>query len=367
MASPALQLRGVEKRFGDTVALAGIDLDVAPGEFVTLLGPSGCGKSTTLNLIAGFLPPSAGEIILGGERMNDLPPFRRNLGVVFQDYALFPHMTVTQNVAFGLRMRGASPAHVDQRVEEALGLVKLDGLGGRRPAQLSGGQRQRVALARALVIRPQMLLLDEPLSNLDLKLREEMRLEITRLQRRLGIATLFVTHDQGEALSMSDRIAVMNAGRVEQIGTPSEVYGAPRTRFVAEFIGGINIVSATVAAAVASTGWAQLSSPLGTLQAATQRPLAAGTPVHVAIRPERVMLVAEDAPGAPGHLLLRGRVLEVVYLGARSEIRLEAEGGQTLLVDASLRHDGDAPRAGASVTAMIAYRDCRVLAHPLSP
>ena len=240
MADAALELIGLEKHYGGAAAVAGIDLTVNEGEFVTLLGPSGCGKTTTLALVAGFLPPTAGEILLKGKSVADLPAFRRDIGVVFQDYALFPHMTAAENVAFGLKMRRVPSSETAKRVNEALDLMQLAGLGERRPLQMSGGQRQRVALARALVINPTVLLLDEPLSNLDLKLREEMRVEIVAIQRRLGITTVFVTHDQGEALVMSDRIAVMNAGRIEQIGDPAEIYERPATRFVAEFIGRTN-------------------------------------------------------------------------------------------------------------------------------
>jgi spermidine/putrescine ABC transporter ATP-binding subunit len=363
MAEPALELRGLEKRFGELRAVAGIDLAVAPGEFVTLLGPSGCGKTTTLNLIAGFAEPSAGAIVLGGRAIDRLPPFRRNLGVVFQDYALFPHMSVAQNVAFGLRMRGHQRSDVARQVQEALALVKLEGLEQRRPQQLSGGQRQRVALARALVIKPQMLLLDEPLSNLDLKLREEMRLEITRLQRRLGIATVFVTHDQGEALAMSDRIAVMNAGRIEQIGTPGEIYERPRSRFVAEFIGSINIVPAVVEAPANGAGIVTLATPIGTLFAVSDLPLAIGAAVDVAFRPERVALHERAAACDRAQALVPARVAEAVYLGARSEIRLEA-GGRSILVETPNLREHARLQPGAMVHAAIAAEDCRVLVGP---
>jgi putative spermidine/putrescine transport system ATP-binding protein len=278
VSEPALRLAGIEKRYGATVAVAAVDLEVREGEFLTLLGPSGCGKTTTLGLIAGFFAPSAGEIFLKGRPVAGLPPFRRDIGVVFQDYALFPHMTAGENVAFGLRLRG---------------------LAHRRPLELSGGQRQRVALARALVIRPTVLLLDEPLSNLDLKLREEMRVEIAGLQRRLGITTVFVTHDQGEALVMSDRIAVMCAGRIEQLGSPADVYERPATAFVAQFIGRMNFFRAGGKT--------------------------------IAIRPERASLSAD--PPVSG-FARSGTVRHVLYLGATLEYHLELENAERGLVEA---------------------------------
>jgi putative spermidine/putrescine transport system ATP-binding protein len=299
VSEPALRLAGIEKRYGATVAVAAVDLEVREGEFLTLLGPSGCGKTTTLGLIAGFFAPSAGEIFLKGRPVAGLPPFRRDIGVVFQDYALFPHMTAGENVAFGLRMRSLPKPEIQSRVNEALGLVQLGGLAERRPLELSGGQRQRVALARALVIRPTVLLLDEPLSNLDLKLREEMRVEIAGLQRRLGITTVFVTHDQGEALVMSDRIAVMNAGRIEQLGTPVDVYERPATRFVAQFIGRMNFLRA---------------------EGKT-----------VAIRPERAQL-GREKPNCG--FARQATVRHVLYLGATLEYHLELENAERGLVEA---------------------------------
>jgi|SRR5688572_21817138 spermidine/putrescine transport system ATP-binding protein len=307
VSEAALRLAGIEKRYGATVAVAGVDLEVRDGEFLTLLGPSGCGKTTTLGLIAGFFPPSAGEIFLRGRPVAGLPPFKRDIGVVFQDYALFPHMTAGENVAFGLRMRGLRKEEIQSRVSEALGLVQLGGLAGRRPLELSGGQRQRVALARALVIRPAVLLLDEPLSNLDLKLREEMRVEIAGLQRRLGITTVFVTHDQGEALVMSDRIAVMNAGRIEQLGTAADVYERPATRFVAQFIGRMNFFRAHGKT--------------------------------VAIRPERAQL-GRDKPTSG--FARPATVRHVLYLGAALEYHLELENGERGLVEAP--NHGGAPK-----------------------
>jgi ABC-type Fe3+/spermidine/putrescine transport system ATPase subunit len=307
VSEAALRLAGIEKRYGATIAVAGVDLEVRDGEFLTLLGPSGCGKTTTLGLIAGFFPPSAGEIFLRGRPVAGLPPFKRDIGVVFQDYALFPHMTAGENVAFGLRMRGLPKAEIQSRVNEAMGLVQLGGLAERRPLELSGGQRQRVALARALVIRPAVLLLDEPLSNLDLKLREEMRVEIAGLQRRLGITTVFVTHDQGEALVMSDRIAVMNAGRIEQLGSPADVYERPATRFVAQFIGRMNFLR--------------------------------GDGKTVAIRPERAQL-GRDKPSS-GFARV-ATVRHVLYLGATLEYHLELENGERGLVEAP--NQGGAPK-----------------------
>jgi putative spermidine/putrescine transport system ATP-binding protein len=317
-----LRLAGLEKRYGATVAVAGIDLEVREGEFMTLLGPSGCGKTTTLGLIAGFFAPSAGEIYLKGRPVAGLPPFKRDIGVVFQDYALFPHMSAGENVAFGLKMRNIEESECDQRVREALDLVQLSGLADRRPLELSGGQRQRVALARALVIRPAVLLLDEPLSNLDLKLREEMRVEIAGLQRRLGITTVFVTHDQGEALVMSDRIAVMNAGRIEQVGAPADIYERPATRFVAEFIGRMNFFTE--------------ANRL------------------IAIRPERARLSGHkrDDFARPG------KVRQVLYLGATLEYHLTLEGGERALVEAP--NDGTAPpfAAGDAVWFTASRENC---------
>jgi ABC-type Fe3+/spermidine/putrescine transport system ATPase subunit len=314
VSEPALRLTGISKRYGGVTAVDGIDLDVPEGEFVTLLGPSGCGKTTTLGLIAGFFAPSAGEIFLKGRPVAGLPPFKRDIGVVFQDYALFPHMTAGENVAFGLRMRDLENSEIQKRVDQALDLVQLRGLAERRPLQLSGGQRQRVALARALVIRPTVLLLDEPLSNLDLQLREEMRVEIAGLQRRLGITTVFVTHDQGEALVMSDRIAVMNAGRIEQVGRPAEIYERPATRFVAQFIGRMNFFTRD-----------------GKV---------------LAIRPEQAGLSLERPLTG---FAAQGTVRHVLYLGATLEYHLELESGERGLVEAPNRGGAAQFRAGERV------------------
>ena len=356
MAEPALQLKGLTKRFGAVAAVDGIDLAVAQGEFVTLLGPSGCGKTTTLNLIAGFLTPDGGEIRLAGESVGSRPPFRRGVGLVFQDYALFPHMTVAENVGFGLKMRKVSKADIKSRVAEALTMVHLGGLGDRKPLQLSGGQRQRVALARALVIRPAMLLLDEPLSNLDLKLREEMRIEISGLQRKLGIATVFVTHDQGEALTMSDRIAVMRSGRIDQIGSAADIYERPTTRFVAGFIGAINMLPASVESAAGGLG--RLTTPAGPAMARLPTGIGAGAATTITVRPERLRLAAGPAP--EGAVSWPGIVEHVIYLGARRELRLRLAGGTQAM--AELPNDGSgAWSPGDSLTAWFRPEDAWII------
>jgi spermidine/putrescine ABC transporter ATP-binding subunit len=353
----AVQLDQLRKTFNHTVAVDSISLTVPQGEFLTLLGPSGCGKTTTLNLIAGFEQPDAGSIRLAGKPVDRLPPFRRDIGLVFQDYALFPHMTVAQNVAFGLRMRRVGKAEIDQRVAEALSLVQLHHHGERKPTELSGGQRQRVALARALVIRPTVLLLDEPLSNLDLKLREEMRLEITTLQRRLGITTILVTHDQGEALAVSDRIAVMNRGRVEQVGSPDDVYERPASRFVAGFMGTTNFFPARATSAAAAGRPCAVSTPGGALSALAPQPIAAGQDVIIAVRPERIrFLTGSDQAG----LRVSGRVVQHVYLGNKTEIHVGLPDSTRCIVE--LANDGrDIPyHVDQPVALGAAAEDCRI-------
>ena len=290
-----LVLDGLRKSFGAEPVVNGISLSVEQGEFLTLLGPSGCGKTTTLNLVAGFLSPDAGRIAIGGRDVTSVPPHHRDIGLVFQDYALFPHRTVAENVGFGLRMRKVGRAEIQRRVAEALALVQLAGLADRRPGQLSGGQRQRVALARALVIRPSVLLLDEPLSNLDLKLREDMRLEISGLQRRLGITTILVTHDQGEALVMSDRVAVMRGGRIAQVADPATLYTRPADRFIADFIGAMNLLPCRTEAACAPGEIGHVSLNGQILPALASQPIGAGSPAMLAFRPEQAKL--GEAPG----------------------------------------------------------------------
>ncbi len=286
----AVSFRGVSRHFGTVRAVDGVDLDIAEGEFFAMLGPSGSGKTTCLRLIAGFERPTGGDIRLFGESVAGVPPYRRAVNTVFQDYALFPHLNVLDNVAYGLMIAGVGRRERHARAEEALGMMALPGYGARKPSELSGGQRQRVALARALVNRPRVLLLDEPLGALDLKLREQMQDELKALQRKVGITFVFVTHDQGEALSMADRVAVFNEGRIQQVGTPSEVYGRPRTRFVADFVGSSNVLSPTVAGSFGRPGvWASL-------------------------RPEALRIVG--AEGAP----VAGTVASARYLGSATRV-----------------------------------------------
>ena len=293
-AAPALSIRRLRKSFGAVVAVDEVSLDAAPGEFLSLLGPSGCGKSTVLRMVAGLVEPDGGQVVLAGEDITRVAVHRRNLGLVFQSYALFPHMTVLENVAFGLRRRAVGEAELRPRVERMLELVRLGPLGARYPRELSGGQQQRVALARALVTEPGVLLLDEPLSNLDALLRDEMRVELKRLQERLGTTMIFVTHDQAEALILSDRVVVMQAGRVEQIGRPEEVYRRPATPFVARFLGRANFLTGTVAGTGADGIVVTVEGGLSVV--AGPRPgLTAGQRVQVAIRGENIRLELSGA------------------------------------------------------------------------
>ena len=320
MGRGVVELSGVSKRYGAVTALDAVDLTVYEGELLSLLGPSGCGKTTTLNVIAGFAAPDTGRVVIDGSDVTGEPAWRRGLGVVFQSYALFPHMSVADNVAFGLRERGVGKAEVAERVREALALVRLPGVAGQRPDQLSGGMQQRVALARALVIRPRVLLLDEPLAALDRKLREGMRAELRDIQRSVGITTVFVTHDQHEALGLSGRVAVMNAGRIEQLGSPRDVYERPATPFVADFIGASSVIEgrAVDGETVELAGGARLRVAL------PQAP-APGRALRLLVRPERVEL------GTTGPNTLSARVVGAMYLGDHTEVRLELAGGQRLL------------------------------------
>ncbi|MFE9652414.1 ABC transporter ATP-binding protein [Micromonospora sp. NPDC006431] len=318
-------LESVSKRFaraGDTAAVDDVDIRIAAGEFFTLLGPSGCGKTTTLRMVAGFYFPTSGRIRFGEEDVTHRPPNKRDTGMVFQNYALFPHMTVAQNVAYGLKIRKVGRAESKRRVEEALGQVHLAGYGDRRIDQLSGGQQQRVALARALVIRPRTLLLDEPLSNLDAKLREETRVEIRRIQREAGTTSIYVTHDQAEAMAMSDRIAVMESGRVQQIGAPQEIYHRPANAFVARFIGRSNVLSLPVATAGPQT--VTVALPGGdqvTVAAPAEHGLRENATALVSVRPEHIRLGSATEAGA-----LSGRVTELEFTGMSTNLLVDVAG-----------------------------------------
>lgn len=321
---PAVDLRALCKLFGKTVALGHVSLQIRPGEFFTLLGPSGCGKTTLLRLIAGFEAPDEGEIALFGEPIGNLPPHRRSVNTVFQHYALFPHLTVAQNVAFGLEMLGRK--NIGQAVADALALVQMSGFADRKPAQLSGGQQQRVALARALAPNPKVLLLDEPLSALDLKLRHAMRAELKTLQRETGVTFIFVTHDQEEALTMSDRIAVMSTGQVRQVGTPAEVYERPADRFVADFVGRTNFLEGSVSALTPEE--AEVTLLDGSVLRLEPLPtLTLGEPVTVFVRPEKIGL----HPATEGAALC-GTVLDLMYLGTDTSYRVGLAGGGVLEV-----------------------------------
>jgi len=334
-----LVLDRLTKHYGGTVAVDEISLTVEKGEFVSLLGPSGCGKTTTLQMIAGFVEPSGGGITLDGADLLAVKPARRGLGIVFQSYALFPHMSAAENVGFGLEMQGVSRAERQRRVEAALALVGLGALAARYPRSMSGGQQQRVALARALVIRPRMLLLDEPLSNLDAKLREEMQVELRQIQRNVGITTILVTHDQAEAMALSDRIVIMNKGRVEQIATPDRAYEQPASAFVAGFLGKTNRLAGTVADDRLAIGGRSFPAPLG---------YAAGA-VTVTLRPEKIGFAAEG---------LAGTVRNRLFLGSQWLFQVETGAGLVLVLRQN--EGGDMPREGETVALAWRAEDMRV-------
>ncbi|MDR7417672.1 MAG: ABC transporter ATP-binding protein [Armatimonadota bacterium] len=325
----AVELRDVTKRYGGVEATVGVSLSIGEGEFFSLLGPSGCGKTTTLNLIGGFVDPDEGEILIQGRSVVGMPPYRRPVNTVFQNYALFPHMSVAENVSFGLRMRGVPASEIHHRVQEMLRLVSLTGLGSRRPSQLSGGQQQRVALARALVNRPGVLLLDEPLGSLDLKLRKQMQVELSRIQREVGITFVYVTHDQEEAMTMSDRIAIMNHGRVVQVGTPQAIYERPLTRFVADFVGASNTLDGVVAGA--DDGGLAVRLRSGVI---VHVPAVAGVgvdrPVSIVVRPDR-MDISTSRP-AKGDNCLAGRVARLAFLGTHFQVVVATDGGGDVTV-----------------------------------
>ncbi|MGN6305154.1 MAG: ABC transporter ATP-binding protein [Mesorhizobium sp.] len=324
MADPFLSIQHVEKSFGATKVVHDFNLDVEAGEFVSFLGPSGCGKTTVLRMVAGFEEPSAGRILVGGKDITRLRPNQRNIGMVFQAYALFPNLTVAQNIGFGLRVAGASRAEIDKRVAEMLALISLPQMADRYPYQLSGGQQQRIALARALAPKPKLLLLDEPLSALDAKVRVSLREEIRSIQKELGITTIFVTHDQEEALSISDRIAVMYGGKAEQVGAPFEIYNRPATRFVANFVGTLNVLEGTVTDA--SAGTVRVASQDVALKGKLDGSRTGDT-LSLALRPEAIALGAR-----PGHdSKLAGEIADVHFLGSVIRVRVGVGGKQISL------------------------------------
>jgi putative spermidine/putrescine transport system ATP-binding protein len=333
-----LEIQNLVKRYGDFHAVRDVSLTVADGEFLVLLGPSGCGKTTTLRMVAGFIEPTAGSVKLGGADVTRLPPWKRNAGMVFQSYALFPHLTVAQNVAFGLEMRKVPRAEIDKRVEETLALVRLEGYGGRLPRQLSGGQQQRVALARALAIHPDVLLLDEPLSNLDAKLRQEVRVEIRELQQRMGLTTVMVTHDQEEALTMADRLVVMSEGSVRQVGSQRDLYERPADRFVAGFVGRSTLLDGAI----------EVPGCFRT-QGGLSLTCAGGTPgkASLSLRPERLEVAAAPLTGLDNSLT--GTVEFVSYLGAMIDIHVRLSPADRLVVQIANREGGFIPGVGQSV------------------
>jgi len=356
-----IELRGIVKHYDRLLAVDNLNLDIAAGEFVSILGPSGSGKTTTLLLIAGFITPNQGTIMLGSEDITRLPPYRRNIGMVYQNYALFPHMTVAKNIAFPLRMRGVGRPEIARLVARALGLVRLDGLQDRMPNQLSGGQQQRVALARALVFEPPLLLMDEPLGALDKKLRDELQIEIKRIQRAIRSTVIYVTHDQEEAMSMSDRIVVMHGGRVEQVGPPNELYERPRTRFVADFLGSSNFLAMTVATAgepavLRTTGGLEIAMP-GLARAAV------GDQLTVAIRPERIRI---DTSAATDACWRSARVTECSYHGDTQRFQVELEGRDTLTV---FRPNAGQPLIPRGAAAAVSWGpgDAWVIPEPAKP
>ena len=353
---PGVRIQSLTKRYGDVAAVRGLDLRVEPGEMVALLGPSGCGKTTTLRLVAGFLEPEAGEIWVGERCLSSpaavIPPERRRMAMIFQSYALWPHMTVSQNVAYGLKFRAAPKADRDRRVKEILKAVQLEGYESRYPGELSGGQQQRVAVARALVVEPEILLLDEPLSNLDANLREEMRFEIRRLHELFAITTLYVTHDQAEAMVISDRVAVLQDGRVAQVGTAEELFERPRTRFVAEFIGRTNLIDGR------AEGTSTVAHGDLRLRVASEG-LTPGAAVAVSIRPHQIDLrprSSTPAAPAPGTNTLAGTVMRASYLGDGMDYQVRIEGSAVVL-----RVAGPAParvREGERVSVSVAASAC---------
>jgi len=362
LTEPDVRIESVTKRFHDVVAVDDLSLDIERGEFFSMLGPSGCGKTTTLRMIAGFEEPTAGRLFLGGTDVTDQPPFKRNVNTVFQNYALFPHLSVFENVAFGPRRRRTPGAEVRRQVAAMLELVQLPGYERRKPAQLSGGQQQRVALARALINRPRVLLLDEPLGALDLKLRKQMQLELKRIQTEVGITFIYVTHDQDEAMTMSDRIAVMSAGRIEQLGAPEELYERPTTEFVAGFLGVSNLLDGRLAAR--SGEHIEVELPNGTRVRAPADGVAIGSPVRIGVRPEKLHL--EHLGGATGGgrterdgvplNMLDGTVLDASYVGVSTQYIVQVDAHQVVVYSQNLERSGAREQLSAGERVRLTWR-----------
>jgi spermidine/putrescine transport system ATP-binding protein len=351
VAEVDVRLERVTKDFGETVAVDDLSLDIASGEFFSMLGPSGCGKTTTLRMIGGFEEPTRGTIYLDGRDVTDRPPYKRDVNTVFQSYALFPHLNVFENVAFGLRRRKVGDKDIKGRVNEALRLVDLEGFEKRKPGQMSGGQAQRVALARALVNQPKVLLLDEPLGALDLKLRKQMQLELKRIQQEVGITFIYVTHDQEEAMTMSDRLAVMRHGKIEQIGPPEDVYESPQTQFVAGFLGASNLLEGELKEQMDGYSSVLLAGGDAVILPSDRAPFAIGDTVLVGVRPEKVVIEAarEDARTERGWNSVSGLLRVATYIGVSHQYKVEGPGGHNITVWVQNLGNEQAPRPGDRV------------------
>lgn len=350
-----VSIQDVSKSFGQNTVVSDFELSIGDGEFISLLGPSGCGKTTVLRMVAGFESPSSGSIAIDGQDVTDLRPRDRNIGMMFQSYALFPNLTVAGNVGFGLKVKGVPWAEAEKRVEEMLAMVGLTGFGERYPFQLSGGQQQRVALARAIAPRPRVLLLDEPLSALDAKIRVTLRSEIRAIQRKLGISTLFVTHDQEEAMTMSDRVVVMSGGRADQVGTPDEIYNRPATRFVASFIGALNLLPARISDPSAGS----VETPAGLLVLGRTLDRPAGSEVSLAIRPEGMQLMQQDEDLAA--LALEGTLVTRDFMGSIIRLRAEVNGGTPIIVDCFNRDGRTLPQPGQPIRVKVLVDEVMLL------
>ena len=363
-SNPIVRFVGIGKTYdGVSRVVDDLHLDVSRGEFLTLLGPSGSGKTTTLMLLAGFETPTSGEILLEGKPLSRVPPYQRNIGMVFQNYALFPHMTVAENIAFPLSVRGVAAADIASRVERALGMVQLAGFGRRKPAQLSGGQQQRVAVARALVFEPKLILMDEPLGALDKQLREQMQLEIRRLHQRLGVTMVYVTHDQAEALTMSDRIAVFHHGKIQQLDTPEQMYEYPKNAFVARFIGENNRLDGKLESLANGHCTIRINGGETCIEGTLVEPVPAGVAVTVSLRPERVQIRAagNTLDGHPG-CRLGGSLQEVIYLGDHVRARVALTGNEEFMVKRPISEAHALPQIGTAVDVFWAPEHCRAFA-----